>query len=198
MKKPMKRYGCIVLTSAALAAAAAAGCASSAPDKTAQVDQSADEREQNRLLVRLALAENVYNGVATERVMYPKDFDPGTAKLNELGTRRVEALAYACRGGSSRVAVVRGDEPDELYEARLAAVRDELALAGLDAKEINVSQDGQVSGETASTERALLTFDKMMSRYAPQQGGPGGGGGSGAGVGMRASPSTSGGSSNGK
>src|SRR5438105_4331937 len=95
----------------------AGGCASH--HKEVQVDQSADSVSQNHQLVRMAFAENVYNGVVAERAVYPKDFTPGTADLNDLGAHRVDLLIDASRHASGRIIILRGEADDELYTARV-------------------------------------------------------------------------------
>src|SRR5207244_2146585 len=101
----------------------------------------------NQLMVRMALAENVYNGMASEQAVYPKDFEAGSASLNELGTRRVEALIHVCRGGWGNIAVIRGDEPDVLYDARIAAVQQQFADSGIDMSRVSIAKADHVSGK---------------------------------------------------
>lgn len=156
---------------------AAGGCSSS-NDKPhdEQVDQSANLSEQNRLLVRWAVAENVYNGIAAERAVYPKDFDPGTAVLNRLGVNRVETLADASRDSSAPIVVVRGDATDALYNARIAAVKQELFHAGMKPEQIAIAQDAPVGGGANQSDRALLSYQRLMSDYVPKQEGSQSGG----------------------
>ena len=172
-------------TAAALAAAAAlgGGCKSD-NEKDVRVDESADLVEHNRLLVRLALAENVYNGIAAERAVYPKDFEPGTAVLNRLGARRVATLVDASRDGGAAAAaapivIIRGDAPDELYASRVAAVREGLIDAGMSADAITVGRDTHVGGGAVGSDRALIAYEQLMAGYAPQRGGGAAGGGGG-------------------
>src|SRR4051812_37122623 len=96
----------LIVSAAALACLV--GCSSS--PKVEQPTEEADKAAYNRVLVRAALAENVYNGVATEKSLYPKDFDEGTAKLSELGQSRVRMLIDTSRHASGRVVIVRGEE----------------------------------------------------------------------------------------
>ena len=158
-------------TAAALAAAAAAtvaGCKSS-EKREEQVAESANEVDQNRLLVRLAFAENAYNSVAAERAVYPKDFHPHSAELNRLGKQRAELLAYASRNTTAPVVVVRGDANDELYAARIDAIRAELIDVGMSPDAIKFEKDTHVGGGSLSSDRALLSYDRMMSDYAVKQ-----------------------------
>jgi type IV pilus biogenesis protein CpaD/CtpE len=152
-----------------LAAALAAGCSSSKP---AQVDQTSDQVEHNRLLVRMALTENVYNGTAADRAVYPKDFDFGSATLNPLGQQRVEMLIHAYRGATGRIVVLQGDEPDAVHAERIATVRQQFADAGFDKEKVNISKGGHL-GAGSSSERAIISFDRLMSEYRPKEGGKG-------------------------
>lgn len=163
---------------AALAAATAlgAGCRSDG-ERDAHVDDSADLAEHNRLLVRLALAENVYNGIAAERAVYPKDFDPASAQLNRLGAQRVATLADASRSGNSTapVVVVRGDAPNALYASRVETVRRELIAAGMNADAVAVAMDTHVGGGSVTSDRALLTYKRLVTDFSATTGGSGAG-----------------------
>lgn len=145
------------------------GCAST--HRVEQPTEQADKAAYNRVLVRASLAENVYNGVAVERALYPRDFDEGTARLNELGSGRVRMLIDASRHASGRVVIVRGEEADKLYADRVATVRKELADGGVDLDEVAVTAGGHPGGEGQSSGRALITFNRLMSDYQPRQGG---------------------------
>jgi hypothetical protein len=153
------------LLGAAVAAAGGGGCKSN-DSRDEDVDISADLVEQNRLLVRLALAENVYNGIAHERAVYPDDFEAGTAQLNRLGQQRVEMLIDASRNSTQPVAVLRGGADDQLYAARVDAVREELIDGGIQADAITIAKDTHVGGRGQSGDRALLSYDRLMAGYA--------------------------------
>ena len=143
-------------------AAAAVGCTSSPKAKTSHVDEPADLAEHNRLMVRMALAENVYQGTAADRAVYPEDFDHGVATLNDLGQRRVETLIHAYRGGSARIVVLKGDEPTAVYDARVATVRQQFADAGFNDK-VEIAGSGVPAN--SSSGRGVVSYDRMMSTY---------------------------------
>src|SRR5205823_6458238 len=107
-----------LITTAVAAGLMLAGAACRSRPAPRDEEQSADRIQDNRLLINMALAENVHNGVAEERAVYPRDFRAGTAALAELGVRRIAILAHALRDGSCRVTVVRGEESDALYDKR--------------------------------------------------------------------------------
>jgi hypothetical protein len=144
-----------------------AGCQSSQPADI-EVDQSADETAHNQLLVRAALAENVYNHAAVERTLYPRDFKPGSATLNALGESRINMIIDASRDAHGNVSILRGEESDETYQARIIAVRDELKDAGINLDHVTVA-GGLPNSPTVSSPRAIITYDRMMTDYAPKK-----------------------------
>jgi len=163
------RAAAIALATAAAAAALGGGGCASSDKHDEQVAESADLSEQNRMLVRFSLAENVYNGIAAERTVYSRDFDPGTAVLTQLGTRRIGTLAELSRNSTAPIVIVRGDAPDALYAQRVAAVRNELVADGMQVDEITLAQDVPAGGGTVSSDRALLAYQRLISDYLPKQ-----------------------------
>jgi hypothetical protein len=143
-----------------------AGCASH--HKEVQVEETADSVSQNHLLVRAAAAENVYNAIAAERAVYPKDFAPGSADLNELGAHRVDMLIDVSRHATGHITILRGDAEDVLYTARVDAVRKEFADAGIDLEKLTIAKGGTIGGGVPS-EEAVLAYKRMLSDYTPQQ-----------------------------
>jgi hypothetical protein len=144
---------------------ALAGC-HSAPTTPAYYEPSPDSMENNQLLIRMALEENVYGGVVADRAVYAKDFRPGTAELSPLGSRRVDMLIDGSRGARGEIAVLRGEERDEVYADRIATVRQALLDAGV--KDVTVAGADHVGAAGVSSDRAILTYAKLMSEYAPK------------------------------
>jgi hypothetical protein len=155
-----------------LASLTFAGC-HDGPKTPAYYDPTPDSAENNRLLIRMALEENVYNGVANERAIYPKDFRPGTAELNPLGNRHVDILIDSSRGARGEITILRGDERDDVYADRIAAVQHALTDAGI--KDVTVARGDHVGAAGVSSDRAVLTYTKFMSEYAPKATNTGGG-----------------------
>ena len=165
------------LATAAALAAGVGGCKSN-DERVTDADISADLVDQNRMLVRMALAENVYNGIAQERAVYPDDFEAGSAILNRLGEQRVEMLIDASRNSTQPIAVLRGGASDALYTARLDAVRQELIDGGIQSDAITLT-DTHVGGRPQSSDRAIISYDRLMAGYAEGDGAQGSGGGDG-------------------
>ena len=162
-----------VLAVAAATAMLAVGAGCSSKKKQAPAEPMT-EGEHNRQLVNMALQENIYNGIASERAVYPKDFNTGTANLNTLGRKRVDALLHASRGAKGKITIIRGDETDEIYTARVGTVRQEFASNGVNVEQINVVKGDHVEGGGISSGQAILIFDRMLQSYTAQQqaGGP--------------------------
>jgi len=166
-QRNMKRTIWSLATAGLLGAAVAVGGGCKSNDnRDEEVNTSADLIDQNRLLVRLALAENVYNGIAAERAVYPDDFEAGSAQLNRLGEQRVEMLVDASRSSTQSIAVLRGPADDQLYAARIDAVRQELIDGGLQADGITIAQDTHVGGHGQSGTRSLIIYNRLLAGYA--------------------------------
>jgi hypothetical protein len=166
----------ICATAIATGLLACAGCASHErisdrePESHSNATESADSPPHNRLLVRMALAENVYNGIAAEGAVYPHDFYSNGAGLNDLGRRRVDVLSAACREGGENphLIILRGDASEELYDRRIDAVRKRLAETALEGETTEVAKADHVAGAGVSSDRAIITFARMMAEYVPR------------------------------
>jgi len=168
----------LATTAAAAVLVAALGCKSTTkPEPTPP-----GEMENNQLMLRMMMAENVYNGMASERAVYPKDFNPDTATLTELGKQRVATLLESCKGAKGRVSIIRGDELEDVYTARVAAVRQRFADAGYALQNVTVAKADHVGGGGISSEQAILIFERMLTDYAPTPVGGTTGGASNAGA----------------
>jgi hypothetical protein len=151
------------------------GCNSHPANQPAD-PESMDTSANNRLMIKMAISENIYNGIAAERTVYPKDFVASGASLNELGMRRVETLAEVWRDGASgEISILRGDASDQLYDARLAAVRQQLADAGIDPARVSVTKADHVNTPGDSSDKAVLIYNRMMSDYSAKKQGGGSG-----------------------
>jgi hypothetical protein len=160
----MKAKSIVLIATFALAGA---GCHSGHVNRSYE-NPSADSTDSNRLLIRMAMEENVYNAVANERTIYPKDFRAGTAELNPLGSRRIDMLIDASQGTRGYISVIRGDELAEVYSDRVATVRQALADAGVSTTDVKVIKADHVGGAGIPSDRAVLSYVKLMADYIPQ------------------------------
>src|SRR3954451_6637710 len=92
-----------IVTAAAAALLAVAGCQHKAADASA--DQTPDERTLNTLMVKSAYDQNERNAIIAERAIYGHHFRPASAELNDLGLRQVRVLADAFHDDAVQVNV---------------------------------------------------------------------------------------------
>ena len=142
-----------ILHATATAAAAAALALGGCKNKNAQ-DQAGDaEMRVNAAIVQMHFDEQARGGTITGRTIYPYHFVADQTRLTPLGEEHVQtlALALAEEGGKPvRLNVRRGDASGELYDARVAALKDRFAAAGVDAERV-VFADGLGGGKGMST-----------------------------------------------
>ncbi len=164
----MSKRSIWALAAAATLLAAGAGC-SSQNSHQGKTDGDADMTRHDRLSIRMALAQNVYNGIAAESAVYPEDFNPGSARLNELGSHRVKTLIDATRGGCGQIVVLQGAASEELYTMRVGAIRQAISDQGASVKHVDVVKGRLVGGEVTSSGRTLLAYQKMLDSYKPKE-----------------------------
>ena len=139
---------------AAVAAAAAATIALIGGCKAAEKHDDAAEAEVrvNAAIVQMHFDEQARAGAITGRTVYPYHFVPDQARLTPLGEEHVRTLALALAepdGKPVRLNVRRGDASTELYDARVAALKDRFADAGVEADRA-VFADGVGGGKGMS------------------------------------------------
>jgi hypothetical protein len=153
------RYRVCAAVAIGCAVALVSGCGSH--NKKAKAKQSEaekklrDEAELNRTVVNTALDQQVHAGITTGRTIYPHYFRADSAELNPLGEERVDILAGSLdRTQPVVLNMARGHVSDELYDARLATVRDRLVSAGVAESSIEL-KDALSGGEGVLSEDVL-------------------------------------------
>ena len=109
-----------------------------------------------------------HSAVVRERTLYPHHFAEGRAELNQLGQRDLTLLADLFREQPGSLNVRRGDADEDLYQARLEAVRTALEFSGIDAARVDLV-DGPAGGDGAGSERTVDVLESG-SALAPQSG----------------------------
>ena len=117
----------------AVAASIAGGCANHAPALEQDRYGSANET-----MIRTVFDQQVRNGIIAERTVYPYHFRTQSHELNELGERQLEVLATAFRTAPGELNLSRGEEPEELYDARVQTVHETLARHGVEPGSVAV------------------------------------------------------------
>src|ERR1035437_5568703 len=102
----MKRV-CLALLTAMLCLV---GCNTTPADWDAGIDVTERQtRSTDMWTIDSALQANIDSGVIMQRTIYVYHFDPGTARLTELGQRDIGILAGHYKTTPGALNVVRGD-----------------------------------------------------------------------------------------
>jgi uncharacterized membrane protein YgcG len=158
------RAGWLRLLPLAAAAALAAGCSSGPkPPKAQKIVQVPPESTLNANIVEMSFAQQIREGAVVGRTIYPHHFVPDCGELNLIGERQLEALLPTCFSGPLDVNVMRGDVSDQLYAARLDAVRARFIAAGVATDRIAFA-DKMPGGEGMSSERVLRLAAQEQKR----------------------------------
>lgn len=143
-----------------------------------KASDSGMEREHavNSWMVNTLKNNAVENAIISQRTLYPYHFVPDSPRLNELGRSDLGVLASHFRRAPGKLCLRRGDACDELYAARSKEVRGLLAVQGVDAEGIEIS-DGIAGGDGNPSDRVLWGLEKERTA-APfiREGGEGAGG----------------------
>lgn len=143
-----------VLPAIGLALGGLAGCASDQRTEQAEYTDPIPDGSY----VALYAEEAIDNAIVREHAVYMHHFRPNGAQLNAMGRRVIETLAqhYGQYGGA--LSVVQGDANDEILEARIDAVRNALADAGVDPSRITIG-DMAPGGDGIRSETVLSILD---------------------------------------
>lgn len=173
-----------------------AGCQNDADRQNAAKEQAFLEsaRSVDAGLVSAVRDSAVKNAIITEHTLYPYHFEPGGVELNELGQRDVAVLAEHFGTHTGALGVRRGGAGDALYNARVDAVKRELARDGVTGDAVRVADENPGgSGMLSDRVRVVLERDRSGESYYDNRkdnsntvnvnenrsGGDGGGGGGG-------------------
>ncbi len=142
-----------VFPAVGLALGGLAGCAS---DQAEQAEYA--EAIPDGSYLAMYAEEAIDSAIVREHAVYMHHFRANGAELNTLGRRVIETLAqhYGEYGGA--LSVVQGDANDEIFEARIDAVRDALADAGVDPSRITIG-DMAPGGDGIRSDRVLSILD---------------------------------------
>jgi hypothetical protein len=82
--------------------------------------------------------EAIRNALITQHTLYPYHFEQGGAELTDLGRQDLAVLVEHAQRQSGRLNVKQGGISEELYAARLDAVKRALTAGGLDSGRITL------------------------------------------------------------
>ena len=115
---------------------------------------SAPEQHERYGAGDLLLAASLQRAIVVQSTLYPYHFVPDSAELNELGQRDLLVLARHFQSHSGSLAVRRGDAGTSLADARLRAVVEALANAGVGRDHVLV-RDGLPGGDGLASARVI-------------------------------------------
>jgi hypothetical protein len=157
------------LAAAALAALALAGCAAdhrTEAEKRAAAEKAlaseAESRDFDAGLAEAIRDSAIKNGIIAQHTLYPYHFVADSAKLNELGVREVTVLAEHYREAEAQGATLnvrRSGASDALYGARVKAVADQLAKAGVTSAMVSIG-DVPAGGDGMHAERVMTALQR--------------------------------------
>ncbi len=119
----------------------------------------APSRSLNTWLMASIDNPQIDNAIIAQRTIYPYHFVRDTAQLNELGERDLRVLAEHFRTATGELNVHQGESDDTLYSARVAAVAEALAMAGVQADRVQIV-DGLPGGDGMGAERLVKILAK--------------------------------------
>lgn len=101
----------------------------------------------------------VENAIITQHTLYPYHFVANAEELNELGQRDLAVLARHLAAHPGTLNIQSGNVPNDLYEARIAHVLNELKTAGVDADRISISE-GMPGGSGMLAEQVVTILQR--------------------------------------
>ena len=107
----------------------------------------------------------INNAIIAQHTFYPYHFIPNAPALNELGEQDLEVLAAHYRYYPGPINIRRGSGPQDLFEARVQAVRQYLIGIDIDDDRI-VFSDGLPGGRGMPSEQVL----QILARGAEESG----------------------------
>ncbi len=140
-------------------AVALCGCGASTPERDQpEYWTDRDQSDVNAWSVRWPIEQQARAAAVAQRSIFAHHFRPRSDILNERGTRELavilEDIGETGRGG---LTFPRGDASADLYEARLATLRREMVLAGLNVDNVPII-DGLPDGEGQPSTRAAAAY----------------------------------------
>lgn len=115
---------------------------------------SEERRVQNTWLVNTLSDSAMDNAIIAQQALFPYHFVANAATLNDLGKRDLAVLAAHYGEYPGELSIRRGSTGSELYEARVQAIVESLAQAGVETDRIAIS-DGLPGGEGMPSEEVL-------------------------------------------
>ena len=114
-----------------------------------------DLKQGNEWLVRDYFNQQADNGLLADRTIRENHFLANSSEFSDLGVRDMAVFARHYRQDPGHLNIRRGGATDELYSARVTAVREYLEDRGVALDRVTVS-DGPPTGDGMDMETALF------------------------------------------
>lgn len=144
-----------------LLAIALTGC-QSASHQTVSTDQRASE---NAWVIHDYENQAINNAIIAQHTLYPYHFLLNSEQLTELGDRDLMVLADHFMDAPGPLNIRRGNESDELYQARIDHVKSRLVNAGIDTSRVKLADDFP-GGTGQSSQHALVILGGTVTQPA--------------------------------
>lgn len=123
------------------------------------MQKSQDTHSLNSGLIEAYGNISINNSIISQHTLYPYHFVSNSVKLNELGDNDLQVLIKHFTDNPGKLNVRQGEVADELYQGRIEFVLAKITDAGIDRKEINVSDD-MPGGSGISSEKVIVILAK--------------------------------------
>ncbi len=118
------------------------------------------EQNQNRYLINSELINtyqdtSVQNAIISQHTLYPYHFVNNGAELNELGLRDIAVLSAHFAKNPGQLNIRHGSVSTNLYVDRIKFVLDKLKEAGINTKQVNIT-DGMPGGSGITSDAIIV------------------------------------------
>jgi len=117
-----------------------------------------DEKAVNAELINTFNDVSMENAVVAQHTLYPYHFIINGEQLNELGKRDFSILAAHLKDYPGQLNIRRDNATEQLYQARVTYILEQLTQAGVDSKLTSVS-DGMPGGSGMASEQVIYILE---------------------------------------
>ena len=121
------------------------------------------KQNQNRHVINGGLINtykdaSVHNAIISQHTLYPYHFVNNAAELNELGMRDIAVLSAHFAENPGQLNIRHGNIPTDLYAGRINFVLDKLKEAGINTKQVNIT-DGMPGGSGITSDAIIVILE---------------------------------------
>ena len=121
------------------------------------------KQNQNRHLINSGLINtykdaSVHNAIISQHTLYPYHFVNNAAELNELGLHDIDVLSAHFAENPGQLNIRHGNVSTNLYVDRINFVLDKLKEAGINTKQVNIT-DGMPGGSGITSDAIIVILE---------------------------------------